>query len=63
MGPDFRNRGEKKNGWRLPLKPKNNANGGLGITSVVDPDPVGAETFSRIRIRNEFEVKLGTPKT
>jgi hypothetical protein len=35
--------------------------------SVVDPDPVGSETFSRIRIRkdlehlrirNEFEVKL-----
>jgi|688.fasta_scaffold2729524_1 hypothetical protein len=26
--------------------------------SVVDPDPVGSETFSRILIRNEFEKKL-----
>ncbi len=44
----------------------------LGLTSLVNPDPVGSETFSRIqiqnnhswsgseqlRIQNEFEVKL-----
>jgi hypothetical protein len=63
VGSGFLSWRGKKNSWRLSLKPKNNANGGLGITSVVDPDPVRAETFSRIRIRNEFEVKLGTPKT
>ncbi len=28
------------------------------VRSVVDPDLIGSETFSRIRIRNEFEVKL-----
>jgi hypothetical protein len=30
------------------------------VSSVVDTDPdtVGPETFSRFRIRNEFEVKL-----
>jgi hypothetical protein len=26
-------------------------------TSFADPDPVGSETFCRIRIRNEFEKK------
>jgi hypothetical protein len=30
--------------------------------SVVNPEPIGSEAFSRIQIRNKFEVKLLTKK-